>query len=86
MSEAHRNFQVKVEYLGSEGPCFIIKKVYATTQYHAIELAFTALHHLQPNRGMYEVYSKKRSDSQLGMQRCSHTLAGYAVCYAMTYS
>ena len=84
--EGHKNFRVKVEYLGSKGPCFHIEKVYATTKYHAIELAYTKLHTLQPNRAMYEIYSKRRSKSQLAMQRCSHTLAGYAECYAMTYN
>jgi hypothetical protein len=84
--ESQKDFRVKVEYLSSGGPSFHIEKVRATTKYHAIELAFTKLHTLQPNRAMYEIYTKKRSMKQLAMQRCSHTLAGYAVCYAMTYS
>ena len=84
--EARKNFRVKVEYLSSEGPAFIIHKVYATTQYHAIELAFTELYNIQPNRRMYEVYSKKHSQTKLAMRRCSHTLASYAQCYAFLYS
>lgn len=85
--EREKWFSVKVEYLGENGsPCFAIVRVTAVSKWHAIEKVYSAHHTTQPDRSMYDVYTKKKSDTELAMQRCSHTLAGYAVCYAMTYS
>ena len=86
MHELHRDFRVKVEYLSSDGPCILIKKVRATTHFHAIELAYSELHTLQPNRAMYEVYKSKKSNEQLEMKRIQQRLAEYAMLYTMTYS
>jgi hypothetical protein len=82
-----RSFSVRVGYLGVEGPCVVHVSVQATTKYHAIELAYTQMQHIQPNRQHYEIaYTAKKTHKELQMKRTQQLLAGYAECYAWTYN
>lgn len=82
-----RSFTVRVGYLGSDGPCVCHVSVQATSKYHAIELAYTKMMHIQPNREMYEIaYTAKKTQRELQMKREQQLLAGYAECYAWTYN
>lgn len=82
-----RSFTVRVGYLGSEGPCTVYVTVQACSEYHAIELAYTKTHHIQPNRALYEIVRMaKKTHKELQMKREQQLLAGYAECYAWTYN
>jgi hypothetical protein len=85
--ENTRNFSVRVGYLGTEGPCVVHVSVQATTKYHAIELAYTKMMHIQPNRIHYEVaYQAKKTHKELKMKREQQLLAGYAEAYSWLYN
>jgi hypothetical protein len=85
--ENTRNFSVRVGYLGIEGPCVVHVSVQATTKYHAIELAYTKMMHIQPNRIHYEIaYMAKKTHKELKMKREQQLLAGYAECYSWLYN
>lgn len=82
-----RSFTVRVRYLSSEGPCVAHVTAQACSEYHAIEIAYTKMMHIQPNREMYEVsYKAKKTNKQLQMKREQQLLAGYAECYVWTYN
>jgi hypothetical protein len=85
--ENTRNFSVRVGYLGIEGPCVVHVSVQATTKYHAIELAYTKMMHIQPNRIHYEIaYQAKKTHKELKMKREQQLLAGYAEAYSWLYN
>jgi len=82
-----RSFTVEVRYLSSEGPCVALVSAQACSEYHAVEIAYTKMRHVQPNREMYKIaYKAKKTQQQLKMKREQQLLAGYAECYAWTYN
>lgn len=82
-----RQFSVRVGYLGTEGACVCHVSVQAASKYHAIELAYTKMFHIQPNRQHYEVVvTGKKNSKELQMKREQQLLAGYAECYSWLYN
>jgi hypothetical protein len=82
-----RNFTVEVRYLSSDGPCVALVSAQACSEYHAVEVAYTKMSHIQPNRAMYKIaYKAKKTHQQLKMKREQQLLAGYAEAYVWRYN
>lgn len=82
-----RSFSVEVLYLDTDGPRAKVISVQATTEYHAIELAYTKMMSVQGDRTKYKVvYRAKKSNKELNFKRTQQILAGYAECYAWLYN